>query len=160
MALHPSAPNLPPPPANLLTPRQIEQFPLSPRGAGEVLLNAQTCSTRSSVLWLNHYTLSLNHQIRKFALNVPEGKQLFLGRKCSRLAEIRGALGRMGDLGMSAPAPLTQVALLTVVSGCTQWCPLLAASCFVPTLSVTSFLPPNSGIPENTFVKISFMPER
>lgn len=61
---------------------------------------------------------------------------------------------------MLAQAPQTRVLLFTVMNGCTQWCPLYAASCFVPTCRGKSYLSPNSDSLENTYVKIFFTPER
>lgn len=155
MALHPSVPSSDLP-AHPLTPRQIEQFPFLLGVSREVLLNIQNCSIPTSVLGLNHCYPSL----RKFALEAPRGEQTALGKNCSPFAENRGAFGRVGGDWMLAPAPQSRVMLLIALSGCTQWYPLHAASCFVPIFPVKSFLSPNLGSLENTFVKIFFTPER
>lgn len=58
---------------------------------------------------------------------------------------------------MLAPVPQTRVAHLTVESGCTQWCPLLAASCFLPIFLVKSFPPhPHLRQPEEYFCENIF----
>ena len=157
-SIHPFLPPTPSPPTN--PPDKSNSSP-STLGAGEVILNLQNCSIHSSVPGLSHCAPSLNHQIRKFALNAPEGEQLRLGKNLRKT----GVPSAGWRIQMLVPAPQTLVMLLTTHSRAWMYTVVSITCSFwlcahILRQKLRSSPPPNSGSLENTFVKIFFTPER